>query len=82
MNAPPISETTFIVEVARSARLDVERLDAEGLAAEGLGPEPEFFAEAPGDAELLCANDGAADSPAKIKIKTRSANKALDLDSN
>jgi len=64
MNAPPISEATFTVEVARSEMVDPEMLD----------PETGDVAAASGDAELLCATESRADNTAK----TRSANKAVE----
>ena len=52
MNAPPISETTFMAEVACSEMLD---------------PETGTVAAASGKAELLCATESRADNPAKTR---------------
>jgi hypothetical protein len=79
MNAPPISEATFLVEVACSEMVDPEMLD----------PETGVVAAASGDAELICAIDNEADSPTRASSATNpvendliSANVSLEPDSN
>ncbi|MGB6384496.1 MAG: hypothetical protein WBD25_15615 [Terriglobales bacterium] len=57
MNAPPISEGTFTVEMARRAIVDPELVDAEMI-----DPETELLAVAPEGPEFVCASD----NPARI----------------
>lgn len=65
MNAPPVSEATFMVEEACSAMLDPETPDPDG----GMGT-------AEGVAECPCA----AENEAKKKKKGRSANNPPEND--
>jgi hypothetical protein len=60
MNAPPISEATFVVEEACSAIVDPETLDADGGMLE----------TAEGEAEFPCATENA---PKKKKKRGQNA---------
>ena len=62
MNAPPISDATFMVEEACNAMVDPER----GVLAGGSGV-----------AELICATDNAADSAETNRSANRSAENDL-----
>jgi hypothetical protein len=69
MNAPPISEATFVVEEACSAMVDPEILDPETL-----DPDGRMLGTAEGVAECPCAAENAA------KKKKRGANNPPEND--